>query len=88
MKRKSEIDLSPLDIVALYQSRELDRRKRIIRKVWMRLVATLFVSSPKRYMQPVEEARGIAAKEASRLFALDHPKKSKPRKRTKGGTER
>lgn len=59
--------------------RELERRKRVIRQVWLRLMATAFTSSTKRYLELVDEASKIIAKEAARLYELDHPPKKKRR---------
>lgn len=82
-RRMRNLDLSPTDRAALNQGRELERRKRVIRKVWMLLIlmATVFASSAKLYMELVDEARKIIAKEAARLYELDHPPKRKGGKR-------
>jgi len=70
---------SPLDRAALNQGRELERRKRVIKKIWVRLAAMNLCSSPKRFKQLFEESCQIAGKESKRLWELDHPRDREPR---------
>lgn len=85
---KSDLEFSPLDRAALNQGHELERRKRVIRKVWVRLMATALASSVKRYIELVDEARKIIAKEAQRLYELDHPSTGKQRRSGKAGSSK
>ena len=73
MITKREIDLSPTDRVALHQSRELDRRKRVLRRAWLLLMATVFALSSKRYKELVDEVRKIINQEVKRIYEMDHP---------------
>lgn len=74
---KKDIDFSPTDRAALNQARELNRLTRVIRKAFVRLAATALVSTPKRYIQLVDEVRKIITTEHRRIYELDHPKKKR-----------
>lgn len=73
-------ELSPTDRMALYQSRELIRRTRVMRKAAKLLLATVFSSSEKRYLELVRDARRILGTEVQRIYSLDHPTKKRSKR--------
>ena len=75
MRRRADLELSPLDRAALNQGRALQRKTRVIRKAWLRLAACCFATSVKRHLELVKEARDVLHKEAERDYYEKHPEK-------------
>lgn len=67
--------LHDVDFVVLSQGRLIKRRNRAIRQAWVRLMACPLAASPKRFLQLVDEERGILNKEHKNIFDIERADK-------------